>query len=417
MDPSFFSIGKATPGGSSTVEKEKPDGFAEAIGRRFSDNAPMLTARLSPIAQGKLLENPFDAPRTSSPETPERPSVHRQSSVTAPMSNMTLRSPPSSSQGNKKSSFMMPKKLFSSGSQTISLIKASELTDLVKRTDILFLDLRPNSAFSESRLRGALSITVPSMLLKRPNFGLDKLSQALPSDRQRKDFDSWSQKAQIIAYDTDTARVDQNPNMTGLLGKFSSAGFSGKLRIISGGFVAIPENLVELSSLGNEKSASESSHLRSSNLPQAAFQQSSTTSAMRRPGAMSSASSEGSSQAHGAAGPSSTRLAPANPFYDNIRQNVELSGGAMPGIPLRLTEKVRQRIHDLPFQWLREVARSADREETAEALSMQFYRIEVGEQRRLQGIMDHHSAVTNADTHSDFPYAITSGFEMGQKNR
>jgi hypothetical protein len=95
--------------------------------------------------------------------------------------------------------------------------------------------------------------------------------------------------------------------------------------------------------------------------------------------------------------------------------------------------------------------------EAAETLAMQFYRVELGEQRRLQGIMNHHSrnpgdAVNSGSdsggrtergepmelsSDSDgtrtgktpsargggesggdyFPYSITAGLEKGSKNR
>jgi tyrosine-protein phosphatase 2/3 len=131
----------------------------------------------------------------------------------------------------------------------------------------------------------------------------------------------------------------------------------------------------------------------------------------------------------------------ANPFFDSIRQNTELSHGISERIPLRLDPTVRARAQrDLPFQWLRDIARrsdigapSTDADEGAEALAMQFYRIELAEQRRLTGIMQHHSTYggkfdppmdkTEKEGDGDstdpnsFPYSITAGFEKGVKNR
>ncbi|KAI0296675.1 hypothetical protein BC826DRAFT_1103775 [Russula brevipes] len=212
-----------------------------------------------------------------------------------------------------------------------------------------------------------------------------------------------------------------------------------------------------------------------------------------------------------------------NPFFDTIRQNVELSHGITERIPLRLSRIAKDRIDDLPFAWLRELGRwaGADDEgsdgednfdgesgsgsgsgmsggdhsgdssdsgedsgsgqghavphfrpnlpalaatvfpthhaaedaqaEGSEALAMQFYRIELGEQRRLMGVMEHHSResgriMEEGETKShkskskrskrskgtskgagrssrgkhasrDFPYSITAGVEKGAKNR
>lgn len=61
-------------------------------------------------------------------------------------------------------------------------------------------------------------------------------------------------------------------------------------------------------------------------------------------------------------------------------------------------------------------------EEGTEALAMQFYRIELAEQRRMMGVMEHHSKESGkfADTFSvgaAFPFSITAGVEKGAKNR
>jgi hypothetical protein len=70
----------------------------------------------------------------------------------------------------------------------------------------------------------------------------------------------------------------------------------------------------------------------------------------------------------------------------------------------------------------------ADVEEGTEALAMQFYRIELAEQRRLMGVMEHHSKESglsfpqpstgaNGSKPLKFPFSITAGVEKGAKNR
>ncbi|KZT08918.1 uncharacterized protein LAESUDRAFT_712524 [Laetiporus sulphureus 93-53] len=251
-----------------------------------------------------------------------------------------------------------------------------------------------------------------------------------------------------------------------------------------------------------------------------------------------------------------------NPFFDAIRQNLELAHGAESAgagegsIALRLPRRVRRRVGDLPFEWLREIARKSGRakevsseesegesviaedrtrerkssggqrqlkeqqqqhnkhhghgrthghhhhtskhllpaklqqprsttppssppesptrrsaaplqpmnnaesspdeqssssqsppsaEDLTRALELQFYRIELGEQRRLMGVMEHHSresatlvaagagvSVSSAGIVGPgsgkekkeeeketevFPFSITAGLEKGNKNR
>ena len=150
------------------------------------------------------------------------------------------------------------------------------------------------------------------------------------------------------------------------------------------------------------------------------------------------------------------KLQPANPFFDNIRQNLELShGGITERIPLGLAADVLCRATELP-SWLGNLANLPDAE-CSEILANQFYRIELGEQKRLQAVMDFHSngsggswpktAKHDSDQRGDawserqvqdaaevkrlaawsggtriledpyFPFSITAGVERGTKNR
>jgi len=52
---------------------------------------------------------------------------------------------------------------------------------------------------------------------------------------------------------------------------------------------------------------------------------------------------------------------------------------------------------------------------------MQFFKIELSEQRRLMGIMEHHSRESTQASEqypvTPFPFSITAGVEKGAKNR
>jgi hypothetical protein len=129
------------------------------------------------------------------------------------------------------------------------------------------------------------------------------------------------------------------------------------------------------------------------------------------------------------------KLQPANPFFDNIRQNLELShGGGHERIALGLPPKLAARADDLP-PWLAQLAVMSD-DESAERLAEEFFRVELGEQKRLQAVMDWHSKSSGVmimptetkngpkldaqgnDKEDDyFPYSITAGVERGTKNR
>ncbi|KAG7450794.1 uncharacterized protein BT62DRAFT_962637 [Guyanagaster necrorhizus] len=310
-------------------------------------------------------------------------------------------------------------------SNSFHAVHHSELADLVNTPSVLFIDIRPHAQYANARLPNALSLSVPSTLLKRPLFSLDKLASMLSSVSSRSRFLGWNTSAQIIVYDADSASLPDSSNILGLLRKFAndSSGYSGKLCWLQGGFQSVwrdRRELIDQHPLVPDPTASPppSTSLNPNLLPTAAFR------APKRHSPLYSSLRAGMSM------PSLSHQ-PYNPFFDTIRQNLELSHGITERIPLKLTTHAKQRIADLPFSWLRTIALrttsdlETDAEESMESLAMQFYRIELAEQRRLMGVMEHHSRESLVHNYSErngvpvkpFPFSITAGVEKGAKNR
>ncbi|KDQ30254.1 hypothetical protein PLEOSDRAFT_1095875 [Pleurotus ostreatus PC15] len=465
------------------------------------------------------------------------------SSASLPPSLLTARLLPSSSSAT---SAMPP----SSSPHTAP--SAHTFTPWLDNPTTLVVDIRPHAAYANARLPRALSLSVPSTLLKRPMFSLDKLAAMLPASTARSRFTRWHTAARIIVYDTDSAAIPDHSNIHGLLRKFRNdpVHFTGELAWVQGGFQAVwreQPHLIDNNPPPPETDAEEDDQqqpLLRARLPASAFSAASTTAAMspQRPQPRStlsarlrasgipslSLSQPQPARAHPNSSlslsfpfnnptpqPSATISNPPttlpaqpayNPFFDTIRQNVELSHGITERIPLRLPRRIRQRIHELPFRWLQDIARKAeartppglsarsartvtdvfpssgsdsdvefpsprlpllspaadpdpaDVDEGTEALAMQFYRIELAEQRRLMGVMEHHSkeSETTVGEHADkgkrseihhevevdenlreravtlghdslssihepkldgdFPFSITAGVEKGAKN-
>jgi len=364
---------------SMDVQRSVADGqrvsfeFAQAIGVR---NPPLLTARL-------------DAPMAA---------------VTTPLASLSISSP------TRAASTAEPTTP-PSARISFSAVTPPRLSQYLSAPGVLILDIRSNAAHCQSRLPGALALSVPSTLLKRPAFTIQKLSTMIRAS-SRKRFSAWESATKILVYDADTSVLQEGTNVLGLLRKFLNEGFSGEIAWLRGGFTACwreARHIIDESAIADSSDSDDdtSAFLRAQHLSAAAFQQQSTTS---------SAQKVADRPTHaGAAPPASYRLMATNPFYDNIRQNVELSQGITEVIPLRLPERVIARKDDLPFQWLRDIVGRAESVE-ADMLAMQFYKIELGEQRRLQGVMDHHSKSASGAMH-DFPFSITAGIEKGTKNR
>ncbi|KAG8961398.1 hypothetical protein FRC03_005410 [Tulasnella sp. 419] len=437
-----------------------------------------------------------------------------------------------------------------------SPIQPSEVaTRLAKDTKVLIIDLRSCTPYLHSRVVNAINLAVPSTLIRRPRFTIEQLAQMIPVPKDRERFLAWSSATLVVVYDADSALP--STNIKGLLDKLVAENSSKvPLAYIPGGFQAVlAANLPSLLELAPKEdfgivdhpTLNPSNLITVSSLSRGAFQQSSTTIASRRMDNMHSDehnntgsynTPQGSARTPkptssffnipvGAPGPSTSRVTAANPFYDNIRQHLELSNGITERIPLYLPSRVLSRMDDLPFDWLKDIVRwagggtgdqegspraditwrsksssqsgnstasrtskstksearssssranwvAASAEEGMEALAMvrfpyychawwsrfthvvplfqQFYRIELGEQRRLMGVMQHHTREGNAQnkapheaheinksredsgvsTKQDkddpmgdqdeaeveyFPYSITAGVEKGSKNR
>jgi hypothetical protein len=421
------------------------DPFAEAIASRFGSSA-LLTTRLTPVT----LAPPFRL-------------------QAAPVANLSA--PPQS--------IPRPSSSMSQNSSQLAIhfttITVGALGPWTGDPTALILDIRPHAAYSTARIPRAVSLSVPSTLLKRPLFSLSRLADMLPSANARARFSSWRSASRILVYDADSLSILESSNIYGLLRKLKNDGFQGDLAWLKGGFQAVwcesrdtidthpptpdAENDDDDDEDGKSFSSSTPNVLRTRHLPMSAFSFSSTTvsnsSSLNLTNSKRGSSSRGSTFPK-LSTPSQNQPQPAyNPFFDAVRQNLELSQGITERIPLRLPRRVRRRIHDLPFDWLREIARRAaksgprprsaidstsstseeseddesipytDVEEGKEVLAMQFYKVEVAEQRRLMGVMEYHTKETaivttdmnSAPASSAFPYSITAGVEKGAKNR
>ncbi|GBE78664.1 hypothetical protein SCP_0115550 [Sparassis crispa] len=400
-----------------------------------------------------------------------------------------------------------------------SALLPADLHTILADPDALILDVRPHNAYATARLPGSLSLSVPTTLLKRPLFSLARLAPMLQSAAARTQFSAWSSASRILVYDADVPSLADRPTLFGLLRKFRAEGFEKDIAWLRGGLHAVwreRPDLVDSKPLPEEedevppeinKSLLAPPVLRTKHLPMSAFTSSSTAkrSVTSQPVPVTPLTAPGAPDPFSYPLPTHTALtvrlprpsastsghspplvgvrpAMSNPFFDAVRQNLELAhanDGGSAGIALRLPRKVRRRVGELPFEWLREIARRSGRmregngdyeesdgdsevepvrmqdmlpvldsspgsrsenesslessqspasaDELTRALEVQFYRIELGEQQRLMGVMEHHTgesrglssaqAVLKERANQDFPYSITAGLEKGTKNR
>jgi hypothetical protein len=112
---------------------------------------------------------------------------------------------------------------------------------------LLILDMRPHTSFvTQGRFKGAINVCVPSTLLRRPNFGLQKIADTLGS---RTDKDHFMHALQLEPLPAKTAKVDrillldQDLNLLtadsvihALLAKIEKSPFKGELYWLKGGW-------------------------------------------------------------------------------------------------------------------------------------------------------------------------------------
>lgn len=425
---------------------------ASAVDSNGQRNAPR-----GPVSAGGLGGmSSFDSHKTNFPgfrpppmAPGRRPSAPTAGSPTAPSTANSPTSPLSSS---------------ASSSSAIRPLAVDALNNVIgDGAQSLVLDLRPPSSYDASHIQGACSISVPSTLLRRPAFALPKLTQMLSPSSQTA-ISQWPNKTDIVIVDHDSNCLADSNLIQALATKFVGAGYSGKIWFVQGGHAAIASsafpNLVSSDKHGHETDQPDSLSTGDSvpplglgRLSRLAFTQGSTTSPFLKLPATTAAkvhanpfeidktlmgqATAGGPQRIRPGEPPRSRLQPANPFFDNIRQNLELShGGITERIPLALSPSIVKRADELPT-FLRELVQMPEKD-SMDLLADQFYRIELGEQQRLQTVMqtlsrtngcepDATTTARSADEVEQFmapdcgkkyyPFSITAGVERGTKNR
>ncbi|KAF2803739.1 tyrosine-protein phosphatase-like protein non-receptor [Mytilinidion resinicola] len=254
--------------------------------------------------------------------------------------------------------------------------------------EILLLDLRVSTQYARSRIVGALSLCVPTTLLKRVSFNVQKLAETFKDYDHREKFERWRSSKYIIVYDSDSSQLKDAAACVNILKKFTNEDWKGSSYIIRGGFSDFFNKFPSLvASSSSSGSTSSSSPL--------------------------SIDSSGPAVAPVVGGcPLPATQNAANPFFGNIRQNMDLIGGVgqMPiKHPAALTAQVEA---ELP-SWLR---KAVDTHDNGKLVSDKFLHIEKREQKRMQEALSS-KVVYGTPTPEVVNVVRIAGIEKGSKNR
>ena len=253
----------------------------------------------------------------------------------------------------------------------------------------LVLDLRVSTQYAQARLTGALNLCIPTTLLKRPSYNVSRLADTFKDEGQKNKFSSWKSCAVLIVYDNNSTQLQEAQNCVNILKKFSSEGWKGRSFIIRGGFTEAARQCpgqIDETGPGNLRPASANLTIRSD-----------TTDL---PPVMGGCPMPAARNA-------------ANPFFSNIRQNMDLIDG-VGQLPIQCPASLSKRDLDHLPQWLR---RAANEQDKGKVVSDKFLRIEKREQRRMQQALSGDASDCVSPSTGHVGKVEIAGIEKGTKNR
>lgn len=255
--------------------------------------------------------------------------------------------------------------------------------------DVLLLDLRVSPQYSQSRISGAINLCIPTTLLKRPSFNVQKLADTFTLGAEKAKFGRWKDCRFIIVYDGSSSQLKDAISSVHTLKKFTNEGWKGKGYVIRGGFAEVSSKFPHMID----------------RQPSREMDPSGTKTLSIGPTGVGAAPVAG-----GCVMPS-TKSA-ANPFFGNIRQNMDLIGG-VGQIPVKQPAALTKHMELHLPSW---IMLASDTEDGGKKVSDRFLAIEKAEQRRLQEALSG-----NVSYGSPAPDARKSvqiaGIEKGAKNR
>lgn len=295
----------------------------------------------------------------------------------------------------KARSDTVPVTLEASGPAMISPTQLKVMLDSPSKSDVLLLDLRVSPQYAQSRVKGALNLCIPTTLLKRATFNLQKLQQTFQGNSDQERFAQWRDTKHLVVYDAFSSEKKDAVSAMNTIKKFTNEGYTGQCSILRGGFNAFAASYPALIEKGG------------------VMEQSPGRPTLSLPGASGSSDKDGRPSVAPVVGgvmlPNTSSA--ANPFFANIRQNQDLVDGVG-----QMDVKVPQgtEMEALP-KWLREAATPADK---GKQVSDKFLKIELAEQSRMKGAYSYLNPGTAVGAGGEAEEKVVlSGIEKGGKNR
>ncbi|KAF2852816.1 tyrosine-protein phosphatase-like protein non-receptor [Plenodomus tracheiphilus IPT5] len=272
-----------------------------------------------------------------------------------------------------------------------TMVTAQHIVNILQSSveEVLLLDLRVSTQYARAHIAGALSLCIPTTLLKRASFNVQKLAETFKDDEQREKFERWRSSKHIIVYDANSSQMKDATTCINTLKKFTGEGWTGGTFIIRGGFKEFSERFPTwITHQASQSPTSGTAALTlGSDLPSVA-------------------------PVIGGCPMPVTQNA-ANPFFGNIRQNMDLIGG-VGQMPVKHPEGMTRSVEDELPQWLKEASEEKDNGKT---VSERFLAIEKREQKRMQEALSGKVSYGTPSGSRSAKAIQIAGIEKGSKNR
>lgn len=385
-----FNLGNLADFGAGSAPPRPRNGMQRSRTAPVKDGEIAKSALASVLPAGRNRNSSLDSNRLGISQSPKRMlspgSLHAQEQARRP--TPATGEPHTEASEQHFSGYAVPKPP-SNATPTESesdgdlLLPAQQLSVLLKSEadSILLLDLRVSTQYTLSHISHALNLCIPTTLLKRPSFNIQKLADTFKDDKRRATFERWQRMKYIIVYDNSSAQLKDAAICLNTIKKFQNEGYTGTLHIIKGGFL--------------EFSRRYPAHVELNN--------SSPTSSPER----QLSDSDGPEVAPVAGGCPMPIDDAANPFFGNIRQNMDLIGG-VGQLPIQHPERETK---DMQYpDWLRRASEDADQ---GQEVSKRFEQIERREKQRMEDALSRKVAWGAPETDG----IRIAGLEKGSKNR
>jgi len=269
----------------------------------------------------------------------------------------------------------------------ISVGQVRDILEGVPEAQYLLLELRVFPQFSQSRIQGALNLCIPTTLLKRPSFNLQKLQDTFSKESEKARFCQWKAAKYIIVYDAFSSEKKDATSAINTLKKFSNEGWKGNSYILRGGFSEFHKQFPRLIDNGpNQDSQASTINL-----------------------SLGTSGPEVAPVAGGCVMPATKNA--LNPFYNNIRQNQDLIDG-VGQMDVKIPKEMENGPQDFLPNW---ISKAVELQDHGKSVSDKFLRLELAEKDRMNKALS--SGVSYGSQAANAKDVQLAGIEKGGKNR